>query len=602
MTDTLAPGAAAATRSGDGVDPRPAMILAEQIRASYASLPIAFGAGLVVATLLCFAVRDLVPARVWVTWLLALVALSAGLWYLERGFTRRRPAGEEARRWGHFAAMGSLACGVLWGLGTVLLHTADSIDYQIMVAAAAAIIGSSVAFASATYLPPFFAFCYPAVLPTALMFIDKGDTARVVIGWLLLCYLALVSRFAVTLNREFIEALRLRFENVALVSELRERQEAAEAANRAKSRFLAAASHDLRQPTHALGLFLQVLRQRRLGERERELVDNIGQSFAAMEALFNALLDISRLDAGVVEPQVSAFPIARLLDRMRAEYLPQAEAKGLALSVQPSGAYVRSDPVLLEELVGNLLSNAVRHTGSGRVLLGCRREAGHLRIEVWDTGPGIPPDKQREVFGEFVQLENTERDRRKGLGLGLAIVDRLCKLLGATLDLRSQLGRGSLFRVSVPLARREDADAAETSVPLSALEPLEGRLVTVVDDEPTVLEAMSRLLHSWGLQVVAAESGPLILEKLASASRVPDAILCDYRLRSGESGIEVIRAIREEFNSDIPGALITGDTDPDRLKEALASGLPLLHKPATPARVRALLAQMLREDDSGPAT
>ena len=594
-------GAAAAAPARDAGDPRPAMILAEQVRASYANLPIAYGAGLVVATLLCLAVRDLVAVRVWGTWLAALVAVSAMLWYLERGFRRERPAGAEARRWGHLAALGSLAVGGLWGLGTVLLHTADSIDYQIMVAATAAIIGSSVAFASATYLPPFFAFSFPAVLPTAIMFIDKTDTARVVIGWLLLCYLALVSRFAVTLNREFIEALRLRFENVALVSELRERQEAAEAANRAKSRFLAAASHDLRQPTHALGLFLQVLRQARLGERERELVDNIGQSFAAMEALFNALLDISRLDAGVVEPQVSVFPVARLLERMRAEYAPQAKAKGLALSVQRSSAYVRCDPVLLEEMIGNLLSNAVRHTGTGRVLLGCRREQGHLRIEVWDTGPGIPTDKQREVFGEFVQLDNPERDRRKGLGLGLAIVDRLCKLLGCTLELHSQPGRGSLFRVTVPLGRREDADAAEPSVPMSALAPLEGRLVTVVDDEPTVLTAMSSLLGSWGLQVVSAESGAMVLGKLASASRAPDAVLCDYRLRSGESGIEVIRAIREEFNMEIPAALITGDTDPDRLKEARASGLPLLHKPVTPSRLRALLAQMLRTEGDGPA-
>jgi len=583
-------------RAPVGSDPRRALILAEQVRSSYANLPIAFAAGLVGATLLCFVVRDLIPARVWATWLAGMFLISAGLGALYAAYRRRKPEGEEVRVWGQFVTAGSFLAGGLWGLSALLLHTPDSIDYQIMVAATAAIVGSSVAFASATYLPPFLAFFYPAVIPNAMLFLSKDDNTRFVIGLMLLLYLPIVTRFAVTLNRAFIETLRLRFQNVALVGELRDRKDAAERANLAKSRFLAAASHDLRQPMHALGLFLQALRQGKLGERERKLVDNIGESFNAMDALFNALLDISRLDAGVVEPRVATFPVARVLDRMRTEYGPQAAGKGLALAVRPCAGFVRSDPVLLEEIVGNLVSNAVRYTRSGRVLVGCRRGPhGSLRIEVWDTGRGIPPDKLREVFREFIQLDNPERDREKGLGLGLAIVERLAELLGHAVDVRSVPGRGSVFRVQVAGGREEDAVAAEAPRAPGGFESLRGRLVVVIDDDRMVLEAMSQMLSGWGLDVACAESGAMILGKLATAPRTPDIVLCDYRLRNGESGIEVIRAIRDEFNADIPSALITGDTGPERLKEARASGLPLVHKPVNAARMRALVGSLLRE-------
>jgi len=322
-----------------------------------------------------------------------------------------------------------------------------------------------------------------------------------------------------------------------------------------------------------------------------------------MDGLFNALLDISRLDAGVVEPRAVSFPVARLLDRMRTEYGPQAARKGLALTVIPSRAFVRSDPVLLEEIVGNLVSNAIRYTAAGRVVLGCRRAAeGTLRIEVWDTGRGIPPDKLREVFREFIQLDNPERDREKGLGLGLAIVERLSELMGHPVDVRSTLGRGSVFRVRVPLGEAEEAVAVERADDAPGIASFDGRFAVIVDDDRKVLEAMEQTLSGWGFEVAAADSGAMVLARLASAARRPDLILCDYRLRNGESGIEVIRAIRDEFNSEIPAALITGDTGPERLKEARASGLPLLHKPVKASRMRALAGQLLREASAERAT
>jgi CheY-like chemotaxis protein/anti-sigma regulatory factor (Ser/Thr protein kinase) len=260
--------------------------------------------------------------------------------------------------------------------------------------------------------------------------------------------------------------------------------------------------------------------------------------------------------------------------------------------VRPCGALVRSDPTLLEEIVGNFVSNAVSYTREGRIVVGCRRARGMLRIEVWDTGPGIPRDRQEDVFRDFVQLGNPERDRRQGLGLGLSIVQRLSRLLDHPIELRSVPGRGSVFRVAVPIGIPEEAEApAEVEAPI--LEPFDGRLIVVVDDDAAVVTAMETLLAQWGCEVASADSGARILGKLATATRRPDLILCDYRLRGGENGAQVIADIRAEFNEDIAAALITGDTDPERLKEARASGLPLLHKPVKAPRLRALMARLL---------
>lgn len=585
--ERFAPADPAALRSSD-------LVRGELLRASYANLPLIFAMSLAAAAMLCLVVRDVIASRIWGPWLGAMVAASIAVLVLCRRFARLQPLGPPDRRWGRYATAACLAGGIVWGFGAMKLHVPDSIDYQILVAVTATLVGSSAAFGSAAYLPAYYAFFLPAAVPSAIVFLQKDDTTRVVAGVLMMLYLPVVTRFAISANRAFKESLRLRFQNVALVSELRDKKQAAESASVAKSRFLAAASHDLRQPMHALGLFLQSLRQGRLPERERRLVENIGASYDAMEALFDALLDVSRLDAGIVEPRVRAFAVSRLLARMRNDFGPQAAAKGLALSVRECSASVRSDPTLLEEIVGNLVSNAIRHTRQGRVVVGCRRSGGRLRIGVWDTGPGIPPGKQGDVFRDFVQLGNPERDRRQGLGLGLAIVERLARLLDHPVELRSAVGRGSMFSVSVPLADAPDA-VAEPEATESLREPFTGRLVVVVDDDPAALAAMRILLGEWGCEVACAESGALILGKLATASRRPDLILCDYRLHGGESGQDVIAEIRAEFNEDIPAALITGDTGPERLQEARESGLPLLHKPLKAPRLRALMAQLLSQ-------
>lgn len=376
-----------------------------------------------------------------------------------------------------------------------------------------------------------------------------------------------------------------------LEDRVRQRTHAAEAASLAKSRFLAAASHDLRQPMHALNLYLGALQRQDLPAGARALMQNVRQCTQAMDGLFESLLDISKLDAGAVSPHVEPFAIGPLLQRIAIEFEPQAHEKGLRLRVRACRAWVRGDPALVERIVRNLVSNAVRYTRQGRILIGCRRAANRLAVQVHDTGVGIPPEQQALVFEEFYQVANPERDRTKGLGLGLSIVQRLAKLLDAPLTLRSRPGAGSMFALSLPIAEAPAA-AGHGAFPSGASDALHGKLVVVVDDEAVVLDATRALLEQWGCEVVTAESGVLAIERLAAVSRAPDVLLCDYRLRAPENGLLVMESLREEFNRQIPAAIVTGDVLPETGELHASGDVAVLHKPVADALLRQTLERL----------
>jgi signal transduction histidine kinase/CheY-like chemotaxis protein len=396
-----------------------------------------------------------------------------------------------------------------------------------------------------------------------------------------------------TLAEEFDEmAARLRESYSGLEQKVNERTEELVAANQAKSRFLAAASHDLRQPMHALGLFVAQLKDRVRSPESAPLILRVEAAVAALQGLLDALLDVSRLDAGVVTPNVTDFGANTVLARIENGFAADATSRGLRFRIVRSTLALHSDPVLLERILINLVANAVRYTESGGILVGCRRRGEQVRVEVWDTGIGIAPEHQQAIFQEFYQVGNPERDRQKGLGLGLSIAARLARLLGGRIEVRSQPGRGSVFAVELPRAD-EIHETAAFSAPAGIDERLRGAFVLVVDDDALVCEALAGLLDQWGCTAVTAASGEEALAALARQSRVPDAVLCDYRLPDGETGSEVIRRLRERMGPDFPAALITGDTAPERLREARESGVPLLHKPVQPARLRALLEHLV---------
>ncbi|MBP2231473.1 signal transduction histidine kinase/ActR/RegA family two-component response regulator [Azospirillum agricola] len=371
----------------------------------------------------------------------------------------------------------------------------------------------------------------------------------------------------------------------------------------ARSRFLASASHDLRQPFQAMRLFLDALTRQVVGNsRAMRTTGMLGNAMTAGERLLNALLDISTLDAGTVEPEMQVVALDTMLNSLADEFRPQAEEKGLRLRVRVPKGTTRSDPVLLGRIVRNLLANAIRYTQQGGILLSVRRRGDRWRIEVWDTGFGIPPDKQDVIFDEFHQLTNPSRDPTRGLGLGLAIVRRLSVLLNAPIDVQSRSGRGSVFAVTVERLE-EEAPAEVVPPPLQGAEAggtlLDGMRILVVDDDSMVLSGLLLTLESWGCASVSASDMREVFAAVDGLEGPPDAILTDLRLPGKVSGFDVIDRVRKLFRSTIPAVVLTGETAPDALLEGQRRGCAFLHKPLHPGELRRVLEELRRA--AGPA-
>jgi signal transduction histidine kinase/CheY-like chemotaxis protein len=389
-------------------------------------------------------------------------------------------------------------------------------------------------------------------------------------------------------------AARLQESHATLEGKVEERTKQLESANLAKSRFLAAASHDLRQPLHAVGLFVAQLHGRLRASERNRIVGRIEAALSAMNDLFSALLDISKLDAGGTTVNVSSFPVAQLLTHAETTFAEAARAKGLSFRVMRSDAWIRSDFILLERVVFNLISNAVRYTSHGGLLVGCRKRGNELRIEVWDTGAGIPADQRERIFVEFYRLDEQDRDRRGGLGLGLAIVDRACRLLKHNVDVKSAPGKGSCFAITVPMVPAQELTAAAPTPLHNQLERSNGKLVLVIDNDPLVLEGMGGILRSWGCRVITAMSDGKALEGLTEQDPTPDLIISDYHLSDGRTGLQAIERLRAALSAQIPAFLISGDTTAETLREAKVKGCHLLHKPVDPMALRAMFSQAIK--------
>jgi signal transduction histidine kinase/CheY-like chemotaxis protein len=496
------------------------------------------------------------------------------------------------RAWaGAFTAI-AFAEGMAWGWAPATLTAGQAFDIELFtVAVTSGVCGGAIP-AFGSYTPCFFAFLLPATIPFFCLNIGSVEPLRQISAIMELLLLFAMSGLGLKANRNFAELVGLRLATEDLAHALRKQKDLAEQANAAKSAFLAAASHDLRQPIHALSLFIGALRGMRMPAEAKGVLRKIEESTTAMDGLFAALLDISKLDAGVVEVKTKPFDLHTLIARVCADHLREAESKEIELRHVRSSVVAHSDPLLVERILRNLISNAVRYTKTGGVIVGCRRSGRTVRIVVSDSGPGIPEEAQAQIFEEYYQLSNPERDRTKGLGLGLAIVRRLASLLQADLSLRSIVGRGSTFSLNLPLSQEKPTNDAPEQVDFSILSR---GLVVVIDDEQPIREAMSLLLQNWGHQVITAESGSEALQRLRSCSRVPDLIISDYRLRLGETGIAAIDLLRAELESTVPAMLITGDTAPDRLHEAQASGLVLLHKPIQNGKLRAAINNIMAQ-------
>lgn len=488
--------------------------------------------------------------------------------------------------------------GVLWGgLAWITLDTAGYTGSILVISVIGGVAGSAMSLLAPVF-PAFvgFAVAELGMIVSKLWLTNEPAYGALAIAGIIYLVTLLVQGY--NSSRAARSAIELRFENSHLLDQLRTEKELAEAARReaelantAKSKFLAAASHDLRQPIHAQGLFLEALLRTELTSHQQQLLANARAASEASSELLNALLDFSRIEAGVIEPQPQAFRLQPLLNKIEKDLAPQADAKDIIYRSRETGLIVHSDPILLELILRNLVSNAIRYTQTGGVLVACRRRGSHALLEVWDTGIGIAPEHQQEVFREFYQLGNPERDRNKGLGLGLAIAEGLTRTLGYQLSLASKQSRGTVFRLHIPISTA--VLPAEVNPHTQSRTRLLAARVLVIDDDKVVRDGMQHLLRDWGCECVVAET---IEEACALALlHEPELIISDYRLRKNRHGVEAIAEIRALCGKSLPALLITGDTAPERLREAKASGIPLMHKPVLPSVLYRKLVEVLAD-------
>ena len=396
-----------------------------------------------------------------------------------------------------------------------------------------------------------------------------------------------------TLNLELEQRVATRTQELQELNErLREARDAAEAANLSKDKYLAAASHDLLQPLNAARLLVATLRERALASPEQQLVERTHQALEGAENLLSDLLEISRLDQSAIRPELEVLPLDQLFAALASEFDGLARAAGLQLRTRLPRLAVRTDARLITRILRNFLSNACRYTDQGGVLLSARRRGQRVRLEVWDTGRGIPADQLQAIFREFNQLEVGRGVRRQGVGLGLAIVERIAGLLDSPVQVQSQPGRGSLFAIEVPLAQQAPQAASDTAPQPVLGDPLPGARLLVLDNEESILFSMQALLGQWGCQVVTATDQAAAIEALGG--RAPEVILADYHLDRGVTGCQVVTALRAHFATDIPAVVISADRSDGCRRELQQLDLPLLNKPVKPGKLRAVLSALLQ--------
>ena len=367
----------------------------------------------------------------------------------------------------------------------------------------------------------------------------------------------------------------------------------AERANKAKSVFLASASHDLRQPLNAMQMYIAALQSKVKDKEILRIIEDINSVSISTARLLNALLDVSELEVGAIKPRHEIFSVNNILISIFQSFLPLAKDKELDFRIVPSSLYVRSDPALLERILGNFMSNAIRYTNKGSVLIGCRKRGDKVSVEVWDTGCGISDDQMSLIYEDFYQVENKERDRGKGLGLGLALAKRLADSLEHTIDSKSSLGSGSCFSVSVDLAENK-ADKNQSEIFMNIMN-LSGINILLVEDDIDVLKATKQLLESWGCKVKTARNKDEVMNLIKeNPYDNPDIILADNRLPGDSSGIDITYLIQEKLQASIPCVIMTGDVERNHVQSIIDQGFPVLLKPIQPAKFRAMLSHLIQ--------
>lgn len=585
----------------DKVARRGRQIRTEQVRSVYLQSPYTTAGSLVAGALLVAVMWGEIGTAVLMSWSAVLCLHQALRIQHYRSYIKATREEQADDKWAHRYTFATTAAGLIWGSAGYFMFVPDSVPHQAFLS----LVLYGIALVSMTslsaYAPALYTLIPLTLLPFVVRMLFEPGAIHAYIAAPGVIVLAMALALGRNVNRLIAETLSKRFENMELVEELSQQtaiaeiaRVQAEAANRSKTQFFAAASHDLRQPLHAMGLFVAALNAKVREPEAQSLLHNINASISALESFFDELLDISKIDAGVTRATPAHCSLGAIFERIQTNFEQDARDKGLRLSLFRTRRHVYSDPILLERILSNLVSNAIRYTNCGVVSVGCRRRGNAVRLEVRDSGIGIPGDKLDKVFDEFYQLGNPERSRAKGMGLGLSIVRRLCGLLGYEIKVASAPGAGTLFSFDVPLGT---APAPEPVVqpPASNAADLTGRFIVIVDDEPAIVEGMSMLLRSWGVRVLAARSGDDLVVDIGRAGALPDLIMADYQLADGVTGVQVIRELRRALDPEIPAIVVTGTTVPERTEEARLEGCELLIKPVGAERLRGLIDATLKK-------
>ena len=586
----------AEAREVAGVDPR--LLLARQIRLYIETAPVfhllavGFVVGGAAGLLWLYAPEQGSTILLWGLAIVSMLLVRLVAW---TAYSRARPDDDSVRGWlkwfvvPHACSMAAIGVAPLLlapstsGHETEILLTISLLVYVVAVGSAQKlsayrpviplVLGPMVLAYVASML------WFPGIAPKVLAF------GGVVAGlW--------SQRMAASFNRSIVQSMELSIRNENLVAaleahgaRLREQtaiaedaRRAAEHAERAKTRFLAAASHDLRQPMHAISLLVGTLHPRSSGP-EREIMARLERSVDAMDGLFSAILDLSKLDSDAVKPEMADVPLRAIFETIERHFGPEAAAKNLALSVFASRAVVKTDAALLERALRNLVSNAIKYTHEGRVLVGCRRRGKRLLIAVWDTGIGIAADHLDQVFEEYFQVDDLPRDRSHGLGLGLSIVRRLARLLGSEIEVSSVAGAGSRFGFEVPLVSYRRVDTGSRAAEPGWRAALEGKFILVVDDEPDARFGTEALLREWGCHSASAGSLAELAATLEREPRFPDAVIADYRIGERDTGLDAIAAVHAYTGENTPALIVTGEEFVGADALVAAAIFPVVKKP-----------------------
>jgi len=571
------------------------LIRADQLRARLCLYPVMVLSQVLLEPLfvwLFWGHTDHPPLLLWLVCIYAIHSAKILLWWRYREQLTTVP---ECRRWSQIFKLLTTLAAFTWGMIAVFFYPPDLAYQALMICLVLGLVAGAVTFDS-VYPPALYIFVFGVTLPLlGRLTFSGGETQLILAGMLLLFLISAISAGR-ELSKTFWKSLWQRYENDQLIEQLTAQKAIAEIANGDKSRFLASASHDLRQPLQALVLFSDSLQEVSNEKESRHLAMQIGKSVGALVDMFDELLDISKFDAGVIQANKQNFKVQDVFDQLQAEFKPLALAKGLEFSVIKTDVFGYSDAHLLERILRNLISNAIRYTDFGSVKISCEPVGQLLQFDVQDTGIGIRANSLPHIFEEYYQVENLHRDRLKGLGLGLSIVRRMEALLGCQVSVVSKPALGSVFSFSIPQGNASFNDLP--LIPPQSKHNLSGITVALIDDDKDIRHMATRLLKQWGCHVYEGELPDEVLEPMAAAGTCPDILICDYRLPDGLTAIDGISKLRALWDNDIPTIVLTGDTAPQTLKEIQASGALLLHKPIAPARLRSILYFALHNENN----